>query len=153
LERLEDALTAEHIQWVAGSDFDHAAKDVGVEAVCPSRARLVQKRHGGDSFGVLGRGHFGLADSVADSRLGVVLAERRRGDEAIGDAGSMRQQVANRYRMFRRYGGELSALLLAWHQDLTLFESGDVSENGIVRPQLPLIDEDHGSDAGDRLGH
>ncbi len=71
--------------------------------------------------------------------------------EAVGKAGGMRQEIADRHFPLARL--RLVFLSRASRPDLQLLEGGDVAGNGVVQLKVPLLVEHHECKARDRLRH
>ncbi|MEI9986276.1 MAG: hypothetical protein WDN69_25765 [Aliidongia sp.] len=94
-KRAEDALLEEGAETPAGDDFDQPPQHIGRDAVIPARARLGDQRQLLSFLHhLLGR----LAAIAVDLLLDIGFLDRSVAEEAIGEAGSVAQQILNRDR-------------------------------------------------------
>ena len=108
VERLQDSLLQIHVEGLPGDHFDHAAEHVVTESVRPSFARVVRQRNLGETFDLL-LDRLDAAPHRVQSGAFIAPAQPgvERKDPAVGESGSVRQQVADLDLPLRRDGGKL----------------------------------------------
>ena len=134
-QRLEDVLPENLLQAGVAQGLDDAAEPVGIDAVGPSRARVVdQWRSESGELLVLG----GFAQQGVP--------------DAIAEPGRVRQQVADGHGRARLPQPRLARSRVEAFQHPRR-ELGKVRRDGRVELELAFVDELHRRDGGYRLGH
>lgn len=138
----EEAFLEEVGEGLTGGGFDDAAEDVGIDAVDPLGARLVEEGDTGGGLGHLGEGFIaveglGFAVEFID---GVA-------SPAVGESGGVAKEVADGWSGF---GWDGVAVFLP---DGEVFKLGEVLGDGVVEVDFAFFVEHHGGGRGDALGH
>ncbi len=146
-ERLEDPFAQEHVERLVRGDLDDAAEDVGRQAVVPRRARLAHERLRRELVDALLQRHVSGRQAVDDPDRPVGVADGPVVQEAVGQARTMGEEIADGHAAPRVLGLALLA------GDALLLEGRDEARHRIVQAQLALLVEHHDRHAGDRLAH
>lgn len=138
----EEAFLEKVGEGLTGGGFDDAAEDVGIDAVDPLGARLVEEGDAGGGLGHLGEGFIaveglGFAVEFID---GVA-------SPAVGESGGVAKEVADGWSGF---GWDGVAVFLP---DGEVFKLGEVLGDGVVEVEFSFFVEHHGGGRGDALGH
>ena len=147
-ERIEQPLSFELEQRLARDDFDHAAEHVGGMAVIPARPRLLHQRKFCSSIDELGVSQIG----VEEIGLRVELSHSVGAIETIREARRVAQQILDGDRPLERFERELRLAGLV-DADFHVGKRRNVFCDGIVKPELAVLDQHHGDDRRDRLRH
>ena len=134
LQRSEDAPTEILVERQAGDLLDQAAEPIRAGAVHPLLAGLEQQRTRG----------------VAGTRL--VIAERG-AREAVAEAGGVREEVAHGYGLGGRPQLVGAGCRIERLQHRLVGKVRKILLRRIVEGDVAALDELHGGDRGDRLGH
>ena len=153
-EGLEDPPLEVPVEPFSGHDLDHAAQDVGREAVLPRGARVEAEGQARELCRVLRDGHVRFREPVGHPRSPVEVGERLMAQHGVGESRRVRQQVPDRDATPHsdRLLVLLSSLRAACH-DAGVPELREEDVQRVSQPHLAFLDELQDGDAGDGLRH
>jgi len=143
----------ERLQRLAGDARDQHPEDVGAAVIHPPFARLVDERQAPEAFHQLVRRMRRQVRARRDAcfrHRGLDRVARGIGHHGA-DPEPKGQEIAQRDRTLGRHGIVQRAVDGAQH--LAVRQFGEPAVDRLIEPQLGLLDQDHGGDGGDRLGH
>ena len=149
LERLEDAFLQKLFERLAADLADEIADHVGGDGIIPGLAgrkfqrnfcQVVDHRLQRSRFLDLADFHF----AIGRIHVGALL-------EAVGQTGSVPQEIHDQHRPRRRPGQKCRRGAGLEHAEVLPFR--DVFVDGLVERDAAFLDQHHEGDAGDRLGH
>ncbi len=149
-ERAEDPLGEELVERLPGGDLDHAAEDVGGDAVVPLRARLEQQRQRRPAVARRRQVHAPGRAGVEAGRA-VDRVDRVHPVEPVGEPGGVGEQVPDPHRLGGR--DRERVLVRAAGVDAQVGEGRDELADRVGQLQRALLVQHHRGDRGDRLGH
>ena len=146
-KRLEHPLAQHLVERLAGEHFHQVALHIHAHAVLPLGARLRPKRDVRQLADHLAQG--GVV--VEDVRPPIALIHRRLGKEAVGEAGGVADEFADRHLVTSLFDQQFAVLFA--HRHLQPFQFGDELAHRVVQIETAFVKERHERDAGDGLGH
>ena len=145
----------ELVERLTGSHLDDTREDIDGETVVPDLARLMGKWKPGQAGDEVGESFVPAIHAGSAIKAFVKLVYLGAID-TIDQAGGMAQQILDRHRALLRLKRETG---LAGHRvfgvdaDHHVLEFGQILVDRRCEIELALLDQHHGGDAGDRLGH
>ena len=134
-ERLEDADAAEVVERSARHGGDDGSEDRGARSVGEALARIVQQR------------------DVRPALRSVVDLREPRVEERVGDAGGVRQQIANRHRPRRRPRRPRAVRSVEPGEHAQTIELRQIRRGRRVDLDRAVLHEHHHGERRDRLRH